>query len=92
MASFIWFSCILALVQVDLVCMNKTIYIGGFFAMTGKIWRGGISTLPPIKLALDYVNNNSEILPDYHIKLLWNDTAVSHCSLVFIKYLKIYII
>ncbi|CAC5408731.1 GABBR [Mytilus coruscus] len=52
------------------------IVIAGLFPTShdidaGKIGRG---VRPAVKLALDMVNNNTEILPGYDLQMTWNDT------------------
>lgn len=55
------------------------LYIGGLFPMSRKDksgWIGGPSTLPAVEMAIERINNNTKILPEYDIQLLWNDTKV----------------
>ncbi|XP_041366789.1 KRAB-A domain-containing protein 2-like [Gigantopelta aegis] len=60
---------------------QKVLHIGGFFALSGTRWNGGHRTQAPILLAIDLINNNSEILPNYTISLIWNDTMLKEaCS------------
>lgn len=35
--------------------------------------------MPSVKLALDHVNEHSNILRNYRLHMWWNDTEVSHC-------------
>ena len=71
---------LLGLAASALTAVQPTIplYIGGFFPMTNNgQWRGGEETLPGVQIALDLINNSTEILPGYELRLLWNDTQVS---------------
>ncbi|XP_072018246.1 gamma-aminobutyric acid type B receptor subunit 2-like [Amphiura filiformis] len=48
------------------------IYLGGFFSH-GGVWDcSGI--LPAVEMALDHINARSDVLPDYDLKMVWNDT------------------
>lgn len=49
---------------------TKNIYVGGIFPMIGG-WPGGQSCLPSAIMALNEVNLNASILPDYKINLNW---------------------
>lgn len=51
------------------------LYIGGMFSLSGG-WDGS-GCLVSAELALDQINNRSDILPDYELKMIWNDTKVS---------------
>ena len=57
---------------------SKTdLYIGGFFGV--NITDGGWSTagvIPALEMALDHVNNDSNILGDYQLKYVWRDSKV----------------
>ena len=53
------------------------LYIGGFFGV--KITDGGWSTaavMPALEMALDHINNDSNILTDYQLKFVWRDSKV----------------
>lgn len=47
--------------------------------MTGG-WPGGQACLPSAQMALDLVNNRSDILPDYELELIHHDSLVSGCA------------
>lgn len=50
------------------------IYLGGYFSH-GGVWDcSGI--LPAVEMALDHVNARSDILPNYDLRMVWNDTQV----------------
>ena len=49
--------------------------LGGIFPMSGS-WAGGVACKPAIKLALDMVNNQTDILPNYHLTMQSNDSQV----------------
>ena len=53
------------------------LYVGGLWPMTGPGWRGGAEALPAIELAVQVINNSTDILPGHEIRLIWNDTKVS---------------
>ena len=56
----------------------KTLYIGGLFPMTSStVASAGKALLPASELAIDMVNNRSDVLPGYRLQLVWNDTKVS---------------
>jgi hypothetical protein len=54
---------------------TKSIYVGGIFPMIGG-WPGGQSCLPSAIMALNEVNLNTSILPDYKINLNWFNSEV----------------
>ncbi len=51
------------------------LYLGGFTTAGGLWISNGI--VPSVELAFDQINARSDILPDYVIKVIWNDTQVS---------------
>lgn len=55
---------------------KKKLYIGALFPMSGG-WPGGQACLPAAHMALDLVNNRSDILPDYELELIHYDSMVS---------------
>uniref|UniRef100_A0A8B9HDB4 Gamma-aminobutyric acid type B receptor subunit 1 n=2 Tax=Astyanax mexicanus TaxID=7994 RepID=A0A8B9HDB4_ASTMX len=54
-------------------CGKKKLYIGALFPMSGG-WPGGQACLPSAQMALDLVNNRSDILPDYELELIHYDS------------------
>lgn len=50
---------------------------GAIFPMTGKSWAGGQGCKPAVEMALKDVNDRSDILPGYKLKMVWNDSEVS---------------
>jgi len=58
------------------VAGKKKLYIGALFPMSGG-WPGGQACLPAAQMALDLVNNRSDILPDYELELIYYDSMVS---------------
>uniref|UniRef100_A0A673N6E7 Gamma-aminobutyric acid type B receptor subunit 1-like n=1 Tax=Sinocyclocheilus rhinocerous TaxID=307959 RepID=A0A673N6E7_9TELE len=52
-------------------CCPKKLYIGALFPMSGG-WPGGQACLPA--MALDLVNNRTDILPDYELELIHYDS------------------
>ena len=54
---------------------HKTpLYIGGYFTLGGN-WDGS-GILPAVEMALDHVNDRNDILNEYELKMVWNDTQV----------------
>uniref|UniRef100_A0A672Z337 Gamma-aminobutyric acid (GABA) B receptor, 1b n=1 Tax=Sphaeramia orbicularis TaxID=375764 RepID=A0A672Z337_9TELE len=51
----------------------KKLYIGALFPMSGG-WPGGQACLPAAQMALDLVNNRTDILPDYELELIYYDS------------------
>lgn len=56
---------------------RSDVYIAGFFPYSGnnetaQIGRG---VMPSVKLALDHVNEHSDILSNYRLHMFWNDTS-----------------
>ena len=68
----------ISLVQSQTVSRKKNLYLGGFFAveLTEQNWRGG-GIIPSVQMAIDDINNRSDILTDYNLVVLWNDTKVT---------------
>uniref|UniRef100_A0A671MHS6 Gamma-aminobutyric acid type B receptor subunit 1-like n=1 Tax=Sinocyclocheilus anshuiensis TaxID=1608454 RepID=A0A671MHS6_9TELE len=52
---------------------HKKLYIGALFPMSGG-WPGGQACLPAAQMALDLVNNRTDILPDYELELIHYDS------------------
>ena len=54
------------------------LYIGGFFGVNIKdgAWSSA-ALVPALEMALDHVNNDSNILADYQLKYVWRDSKVS---------------
>ena len=58
------------------VAPPKKIYFGGFFPMENDQFRGD-GIMSAINLAIRHINESPDILPDYELNMLWNDTKVS---------------
>lgn len=58
---------------------KKKLYIGALFPMSGG-WPGGQACMPSAQMALDLVNNRSDILPDYELELIHYDSMVSESA------------
>lgn len=54
---------------------SKNLTIGGIFPMSGS-WAGGQGCLPAVEMALEDVNRNMEILPDFHLNMDPKDSKV----------------
>ncbi|XP_072030126.1 gamma-aminobutyric acid type B receptor subunit 1-like [Amphiura filiformis] len=48
------------------------LYLGGFFSL-GGVWDGS-GILPAVEMALDHINDRMDILPNYDLRMTWNDT------------------
>lgn len=55
---------------------RPVIWILGLFPMAGS-WAGGQGIFPSVELALDHINANPEVLPDYQLAMVWGDTEVT---------------
>lgn len=87
LALVLWNVCLFCLQE---ICANldmpKTeIVIAGLFPTShdiaaGKIGRG---VRPAVQLALDIVNNDTNILHNYQLNMTWNDTQVCYLSFYF---------
>ena len=55
---------------------EKKLTIGGIFPMTGS-WAGGVGCKPAVEMALEDVNNRTDILPDYILDMESDDSQVS---------------
>ena len=51
----------------------KKVYFGGFFPMENDQYRGD-GIMSAINLAIRHINESPDILPDYELNMLWNDT------------------
>ena len=51
------------------------LYLGGFFSFGGP-WDGS-GVLPAVEMALDHINQRTDVLDGYELKMVWNDTRVS---------------
>ena len=51
------------------------LYLGGYFPLGGG-WDGS-GFVVSSQMALDHINNNPNILEDYELRMVWNDTQVS---------------
>lgn len=54
----------------------KYLTIGAYSPLTGPCWGGGHVVKLVIELALDQVNNRTDILPGYELRMVLNDTKV----------------
>src|SRR3569623_595455 len=57
----------------------KELHIGGVFPMEEGAggWAGGQACLPAVKMALEDINRQQQILPGYVLKLHWYNSKVS---------------
>ena len=66
------------LLVISRCCQTKeTLYIGGLFGLDTS--RGGWNSagiIPAVQMAIDEINNSSDILKDYHLELLIKDSQV----------------
>lgn len=69
---------ILLLANVDQTCAKTPLYVGAMFPMTSSYkqeWTGGNGIQPAAQMAFDHVNA-ADVLTDYELKMIWNDTRV----------------
>ena len=59
-------------------CDKIPIYLGGFFSHTGVWISSGV--LPAVEMALDHINERPDVLANYELRMVWNDTGVSLLS------------
>lgn len=57
---------------------TKKLYIGGIFPMAGS-WAGGKGCRPAVDMALEDVNKRTDILNEFELKMIANDSRVSSC-------------
>ena len=50
------------------------LYLGAFFPVGGD-WDGS-GIIPAVEMALDHINAREDILTDYELRMVWNDTKV----------------
>lgn len=58
---------------------DNKIYLGGFFPiqdLSGNNWETGYGISVACKLAVDLINNSTDILPNHRLVLLINNTKV----------------
>lgn len=72
--------CVFLLLLISRCCQTKeTLYIGGLFGIDTS--RGGWNSagiVPAVQMAIDEINNSSEVLKDYHLELLIKDSQVNY--------------
>ena len=56
---------------------HKNLTIGVIYPNSGS-WAGGQGCIPAIEMALDDLNNNTEVLTDYRLNMEFNDSQVRH--------------
>ena len=62
---------------------KKYLTIGAYSPLTGPCWTGGYVVKQMMELALSQVNNRTDILPGYELRMVLNDTKVCvHCLTV----------
>ena len=65
------------------------VYIGGFFSFGGS-WESK-DILPAVEMALDHVNQDDRILPDYKLVMNYSDTQVRRWFLCVCMFFKCFI-
>lgn len=63
----------------------RDIWLLGLFPLKGS-WPGGLGQLPAVKLGIQHVNDNPNILPGYRLRMTVNDTEVRLTALYPIGY------
>ena len=56
--------------------MVTDLYMIGLYPFHGA-WNGGAAMLAGSQIALKQINERDDVLPNYRLNLLWNDTGVS---------------
>ena len=59
---------------------KKDLYIGGFFGVNiseNGAWSSA-ALIPALEMALDHVNNDSNVLVEYQLKYVWRDSKVKY--------------
>ena len=51
------------------------LYLGGLFSLGGRADESG--HVPAVEMGLDHVNQRTDILSGYDLRMVWNDTKVS---------------
>ena len=78
--SFTIFKCFLLFWFLGTTCIGdavKTLYIGGLFPLTGSSVGSTAKNLRSVcELAINMVNNHSDILPSHRLQMMWSDTKV----------------
>ena len=54
----------------------KNLTIGAYAPLTGPCWGGGFAVKNAMELALSQVNERTDILPEYQLHMVLNDTKV----------------
>lgn len=54
----------------------KNLTIGAYAPLTGPCWGGGFAVKNAMELALSQVNERIDILPEYQLHMVLNDTKV----------------
>ncbi|XP_071835071.1 gamma-aminobutyric acid type B receptor subunit 1-like isoform X2 [Apostichopus japonicus] len=65
------------------------IHIGGMFSISDRVWDGS-GCLVAAELALEQINNRSDILPDYELRMVWNDTECEKSKMTRILFDQIF--
>jgi len=63
---------------------TRTLYIGGIFPMSGA-WAGGRGCRPAVDIALEDINNRTDLLSNFKLQMLANDSRVFLASLLLLK-------
>ena len=74
---------ILGTALIHTACTIKDLYMIGLFPFHGS-WNGGAAFLASSQLALQQINARDDVLPNYRLNLLWNDTGVSVINAILV--------
>ena len=58
----------------------KDVYIMGLLPMGGTAWPAGEALLLAANMALEHINNSTDVLNGYNLRLIVEDTKVSECD------------
>lgn len=60
---------------------EKNLTIGGIFPMVGG-WGGGVGCLPAVEMALEDINNSTDVLPNYQLWMVGKDSQVKRRNFI----------
>ena len=80
------------LVFSDAIQKNKTIYILSLLPYPDPLfnpsWRNGPAISLALDMARDQINNQTELLPDYHIELIHDDSGCEYTTKTYVAFMR----